>query len=57
MSKRHNHSNTAAANSTGKACSHTRHVGTCASCQRAQLHRWSSQLAEVQRMRAVGAAR
>jgi hypothetical protein len=26
-------------------CGHERHVGTCPACQRAQLARWSSQLA------------
>jgi hypothetical protein len=31
-----------------KPCGHTRHVGTCAECQRAQLSRWSVQLAQVQ---------
>jgi hypothetical protein len=25
-------------------CGHTRHVGTCAYCQRAQLARWHAQL-------------
>lgn len=28
-------------------CGHTRHVGTCPECQRAQLARWRSQLAEA----------
>jgi hypothetical protein len=28
-----------------KRCRHDRHVGTCPECQRAQLARWSSQLA------------
>lgn len=26
------------------ACGHTRHVGTCPECQRAQLARWRTQL-------------
>jgi hypothetical protein len=29
------------------ACGHTRHVGTCPDCQRAQLARWRGQLAEA----------
>ena len=28
-------------------CGHTRHVGTCPDCQRAQLARWRGQLAEA----------
>jgi hypothetical protein len=28
-------------------CGHTRHVGTCAACQRAQLARWRAQLREA----------
>lgn len=28
-------------------CGHTRHVGTCPNCQRAQLARWRGQLAEA----------
>ncbi len=28
-----------------KPCGHTRHVGTCSACQRAQLSRWQDQLA------------
>lgn len=28
-----------------KPCGHDRHVGTCPACQRAQLARWSFQLA------------
>jgi hypothetical protein len=27
--------------------SHTRHIGACLSCQRAQFVRWSAQLASV----------
>jgi len=27
-----------------RACGHTRHVGTCPECQRAQLARWRTQL-------------
>lgn len=34
-----------------KACKHARHVGTCSCCQRAQLDRWTLQLAQVQRIR------
>jgi hypothetical protein len=30
-----------------KPCGHTRHVGTCPHCQRAQLARWQRQLATV----------
>ncbi|HZU40658.1 MAG TPA: hypothetical protein VE992_06385 [Solirubrobacteraceae bacterium] len=30
-----------------KPCGHSRHVGTCPCCQRAQLARWSAQLAQV----------
>ena len=28
----------------GKPCGHTRHMGTCPYCQRAQLARWRAQL-------------
>jgi len=28
-------------------CGHARHVGTCPSCQRAQLARWNAQLVSV----------
>jgi hypothetical protein len=28
-------------------CGHTRHVGTCPDCQRAQLARWHGQLVEA----------
>ena len=31
-----------------KPCGHDRHVGTCASCQRAQLARWQEQSEQVQ---------
>lgn len=30
-----------------KACGHARHVGHCGCCQRAQLERWSAQLANA----------
>jgi len=30
------------------ACGHSRHVGTCPECQRAQLARWRAQLLAVQ---------
>ena len=33
----------------GKSCGHAAHVGTCASCQRAQLARWRTQLAQASR--------
>jgi hypothetical protein len=35
----------------GRPCSHTRHIGSCSACQRAQLARWAEQLrlAEVAR--------
>lgn len=29
------------------ACGHTRHVGTCPACQRAQLARWHGQLRDA----------
>jgi hypothetical protein len=32
---------------TGKPCGHAHHVGTCPSCQRAQLNRWHMQLIQV----------
>jgi len=32
---------------SAKACGHTAHVGTCPSCQRAQLAKWQAQLAQV----------
>ncbi len=32
----------------GKPCGHERHVGTCSSCQCAQLARWREQLAQAQ---------
>jgi len=32
-----------------KPCGHGAHVGTCAACQRAQLARWGTQLAQVSR--------
>ena len=38
-----------------KRCGHARHVGTCPECQRAQLNRWSVQLAQAQPAR-YGAA-
>ena len=34
-----------------KRCGHARHVGTCPECQRAQLSRWSVQLAQAQPVR------
>ncbi len=34
---------------TAKACGHAAHVGTCSSCQRAQLAKWQAQLAAVAR--------
>jgi hypothetical protein len=36
---------------TAKTCGHARHVGTCGSCQRAQLAKWQGQLAQVQAVR------
>ncbi len=30
-----------------KPCGHARHVGTCSTCQRAQLERWNTQLAQA----------
>ncbi len=30
-------------------CGHTRHVGSCPTCQQAQLERWREQLAAVTR--------
>jgi hypothetical protein len=32
-----------------RSCGHIRHVGTCPSCQRAQLARWDAQLAGASR--------
>ena len=32
---------------TPTPCGHTRHVGTCPTCQRAQLARWRAQLAHA----------
>jgi hypothetical protein len=32
---------------SAQACGHNRHVGCCACCQRAQLARWTIQLAEA----------
>lgn len=37
------------ASGIGKPCGHLAHGGTCASCQRSQLARWRSQLAQVSR--------
>jgi hypothetical protein len=34
-----------------KRCGHVRHVGTCPDCQRAQLSRWSTQLAQAKPVR------
>ena len=31
----------------GKPCRHATHIGTCASCQRTQLARWRTQLAQA----------
>jgi hypothetical protein len=36
---------------TARACRHTRHVGCCSECQRAQLARWDEQLRQVERAR------
>ncbi|MDQ6822684.1 MAG: hypothetical protein M3076_20505 [Actinomycetota bacterium] len=33
---------------SGRTCGHAHHVGTCASCQRAQLARWRTQLIQAQ---------
>jgi hypothetical protein len=33
----------------GKLCGHAAHVGTCPACQRSQLARWRTQLAQVSR--------
>jgi hypothetical protein len=33
----------------GKPCGHAAYVGTCPACQRSQLARWSTQLAQVSR--------
>jgi hypothetical protein len=30
-----------------RSCGHTRHVGTCGACQRAQLLRWQVQLIQA----------
>ena len=37
----------------GKPCGHAHHVGTCPSCQRAQLKRWRMQLVQVDARRAA----
>ena len=42
--------------SNGRMCAHTRHNGSCPSCQRAQLARWRAQLAAVSPSRAIRAA-
>jgi hypothetical protein len=34
---------------TQRTCGHSRHVGSCGTCQRLQLERWSLQLAQVTR--------
>lgn len=39
---------------SGKTCSHAHHVGTCASCQRAQLLRWRMQLVQAEAKQPVG---
>jgi hypothetical protein len=36
-----------------KPCGHTRHVGTCGCCQRAQLARWHEQLLQAQALRSA----
>jgi hypothetical protein len=38
------------------ACGHTRHVGTCPACQRAQLARWDAQLIAASNAARVSAA-
>ena len=37
-----------------KGCGHPHHVGTCASCQRAQLTRWQLQLIQVKKAQPAG---
>ena len=37
------------ASGIAKSCGHVGHVGTCASCQRTQLARWRTQLAQASR--------
>lgn len=34
-----------------RGCGHTRHVGTCGACQRAQLARWHAQLVHASNAR------
>ena len=34
-----------------KPCGHVRHVGSCSACQRVQLERWATQLAQVRPLR------
>jgi hypothetical protein len=34
-------------NGGARPCGHVRHVGICAVCQRAQLARWSAQVADA----------
>lgn len=38
----------------GKSCGHPHHVGTCASCQRAQLSRWRMQLIQAKAKQPAG---
>jgi hypothetical protein len=35
----------------GKVCGHSRHVGWCGCCQRAQLERWNAQLVSARPVR------
>ena len=37
------------ASGIGKPCGHAQHVGTCPACQRTQLARWRTQLAQASR--------
>ena len=37
----------AGGNGMARPCGHVRHVGICAVCQRAQLARWSAQVADA----------
>jgi hypothetical protein len=40
-----------AGESKTRSCGHTRHVGTCGACQRAQLVRWQVQLVQASEAR------
>jgi hypothetical protein len=47
MSKHLNRNQQSSPATGTKSCGHPRHVGSCPACQRAQLERWSLQLANA----------